>query len=65
MEDRKPVVAVNTSYEDLFEKRCNNLISEGYRLSSSSCGFVQSKEYDFQSVWQAIFVDAAGVYDKS
>lgn len=54
---RKPVVAVKTQHKDLFQDKCNELFSDGYFMSSSSCGVIPSEAYDFQSVWQAIFVD--------
>lgn len=42
--------------KDDFEKACNELLKRGYKLSSSSCGFVNSSEYNFCNVYQAIFI---------
>lgn len=50
------VVAVELTDSDEFEKRCAELVSQGYKLSSSCCGFANSEAYNFCSSWQAIFV---------
>lgn len=52
----KNIKVVDSSDEELFTSRCNKLLDAGYILSSSSCGFVNSKEYDFCSAYHAIFV---------
>lgn len=57
--DMKPIVTVEKSSADEYEKACKMLIEMGYLLSSSSCGFVNSESYDFALVttlYQAIFV---------
>ncbi len=41
----------------VFESKCNELLKAGWVLDSSSCGFVNSEEYDFCSSYQAIFVE--------
>ena len=48
------VVDVLTPTE--FEKDCNELLAQGYTLSSSSSGVVNSEAYDFCSYFHAIFV---------
>lgn len=45
---------VEDSDKDKFEKEVNSLLSEGYRLSSSYCGFIQSENYDFCSSYHAV-----------
>jgi len=52
-----PVVTVSLGKEAEFENRCEELICQGYKLSSTSCGFANSEQYDFCGVYQAIFVD--------
>lgn len=54
---RLPVVTLDYSVAAEFEKECQRLVNDGYRLHSSSCGFVQSPEYDFCGSWMAVFVD--------
>lgn len=54
---RLPVIAIEFSDKDQFQEKCENLITNGYKIMSSSCGFVDSSEYDFCSVYQAIFID--------
>ena len=53
---KKPVVVVNESANKIFEAECKKLIAGGYVLNSSSCGFVDSEEYDYCNVWNAIFM---------
>ena len=57
--NEKPVVAINITDENEFEDRCKELIGDGYKLSSSYCGFANSESYDFCSSYQAIFVDSS------
>lgn len=54
--NERPVVAVDESNERTFEATIKALIDKGYRLHSSSCGFVQSERYDFCNSYQAIMV---------
>jgi hypothetical protein len=42
--------------KDEFKKACDELLKRGYQLSSSSCGFVNSGEYNFCNVYQAVFI---------
>lgn len=53
---RLPIVVISETRKDTFQKLCAKMVEEGYKLSSSSCGFVNSKEYNFQDVFHAIFV---------
>jgi len=54
---RRPILVVEESDIDIFQDRCAELITDDYRLDSSSCGFVQSELYDFCSAYHAVFVD--------
>ena len=47
---------VETDDKTEFEKECNELVEDGYKLNSSSCGFVNSEAYDFCTIYQAIFI---------
>jgi hypothetical protein len=47
---------VNETDPKVFEKKCNELLDEGFKLSSSACGFVDSAEYNFCGVYDAIFI---------
>lgn len=55
---RAAIVTVSERGQVEFEAYCQGLYEDGYILSSSSCGFVNSESYDFCDSWQAIFVDA-------
>ncbi|MCK4843062.1 MAG: hypothetical protein KAT04_14470 [Methylococcales bacterium] len=57
MSARKPVVALNITDEKEFEKECKKLIDNGYTISSTYCGFINSESYGFCASYQAIFVD--------
>lgn len=39
---------------ELFEKKVNELLEQGYCILSSSCGYKNSEEYNFCSTYQAI-----------
>ncbi len=51
----KLVKVIETNDIDKFQMYCDNLISQGFTLSSSSCGFVNDSKYDYCSCYQAIF----------
>jgi hypothetical protein len=48
-------VIQNTKQGD-FEDEVNGWLKEGYKISSTSCGFFNSEAYDFCEHWQAILV---------
>lgn len=50
------VKTINTPDENKFESKCNELLTDGWKILSTSCGFANSEKYDFCSVWQAILV---------
>jgi hypothetical protein len=50
------LVTVSETDREEFESKCNQFIELGYKLSSSSCGFLNSEEYDFCESYQAILV---------
>jgi len=50
------IEVINLSSESEFEKYVNGRISEGYKISSTNCGFVNSESYDFCACYQAILV---------
>ena len=52
----KYIVAVSENDAQKFEKKCDELIEQGYKVQSTSCGFVNHTEYNFCDVWQAIFI---------
>lgn len=49
-------VMVNERDEDHFTDRVNSLIDDGYVISSSNVGFVQSESYDFCGAYYALMV---------
>lgn len=52
----KSVVILDESDAIKFENKCEILIKSGYTIHASSCGFVNSAEYDFCPSYQAVFV---------
>ena len=52
----KHLVVIDESQPDIFAAKCNGYINNGYEVSSSSCGFVQSEAYDFCGSYQAILI---------
>ena len=48
------IVTISENSQSQFEAITNVYLQEGYKLSSSNCGFVNSEAYDFADVWQAI-----------
>jgi len=50
------IEVVETSDPDKYKAQMNKLLAEGYRISSTSCGFVNSEQYDFCGMYQAILV---------
>ena len=50
------IKTVNFSIESDFENYVNNCLREGYKISSTSCGFLNSESYDFCACYQAILV---------
>ena len=48
------IVTVSNNKQGDFEYMVNEYLEEGYKLSSSNCGFINSEAYDFVDVWQAI-----------
>lgn len=52
-----PLVIIESSKETMFADKCNEILRSGkYKLSSSSCGFVNSEKYDFCGSFHAIFI---------
>jgi hypothetical protein len=47
---------VDEFMSSVFEDECNKLLNEGYKLLSSSCGFIDNERYDYCSVYKAIFI---------
>ena len=50
------IKVVNITDEDDFTKQVNDLLNDGYKISSTDCGFIQSEQYDFCSSFMAILV---------
>jgi len=51
-----PIIVIETSDPDLFEKKCKNVINKNYKILSTSIGFINSEKLDFQSCYQAILI---------
>ena len=49
------IVTVNESRSDTFEKKCNELVAQGYILQSSHCSFFDRDGYTPEGIWLAIF----------
>ena len=50
------IKVVNMTDEDDFTKKVNGLLLEGFKISSTDCGFIQSEQYDFCSSYMAVLV---------
>jgi len=50
----KEIVTISRSDEDQFTKDVNELLVLGWEILSTSCGFVDSEQYDFCGSYQAI-----------
>lgn len=48
------IKVVESGDKDKFEDEVNDLLNDGWKLISTNCGFANSEEYDFCSVYQAI-----------
>jgi len=48
------IVTVSFSKQGCFEDSVNEYLEEGYKILSTNCGFLNSENYDFIDVWQAI-----------
>lgn len=48
------IQVVNTSNHATFVVKVNELVSEGYKVLSTSCGFANSEKYDFCDCYHAI-----------
>jgi len=48
------IITVSNNKQGDFEYMVNEYLEEGYKLSSSNCGFLNSEAYDFIDRWQAI-----------
>ena len=53
MQEIKVVSWDNDSY---FEGIVNNFLKEGWKISSTSCGFLNSENYNFKDQYQAILI---------
>lgn len=47
---------INMSDEDAFTEAVNKHLSEGYKISSTDCGYINSDQYNFCSSFMAILV---------
>lgn len=56
MKEKQTIKVVHSSDEVKFTEQVNNLLNEGWTINSTSCGFVNSAQYDFCSVYQAILI---------
>lgn len=50
------IKVIDSSDIDEFEKDINELLVKGFKISSTSCGFVNSEIYDFCHCYQAILL---------
>lgn len=50
------IKVIESSNLERFESQVQDLLNQGYIVSSTSCGFVQSEKYDFCSDFKAILI---------
>jgi len=53
---KNDVKVINVDEEGEFETQCKQMLDEGYKMRTCSCGFGQSEEYVFCARYIAIFV---------
>lgn len=52
----KRVKTIDMSCPDRFDSEVQLYLDQGYKVSSTSCGFVQSEAHDFCGSYQAILI---------
>lgn len=57
----KEMVVVELTDSQKFEDVCNGYLSDGYIVSSTSCGFANSEKYDFCSCYHAVLIRRVAV----
>ncbi|WP_158220071.1 hypothetical protein [Tissierella sp. P1] len=50
------IKVINLSDESEFENIVNAYLKEGWKVSSTSCGFIDSDTYNYASVLQVILI---------
>lgn len=50
------IKCIESSDCDKFQDEVNNYLLDGWKISSTYCGFVQSEQYDFCSSYHAILI---------
>ncbi len=50
------IKVIENSDKDKFEQEVNDFLLQGFMVSSTACGFIQSEAYDFCHSYQAILV---------
>lgn len=50
------IQTVLTHIEDEFKRQVNDLLQDGFKLSSSSCNTYQYEDYPEQTYWTAILI---------
>lgn len=50
------IKVINNTDECDFENMVNAYLSEGWKISSTNCGFLNSENYDFDTSFQAILI---------
>jgi len=52
----KTIQVIEESDSKVFEDKVNSLLMNGWEILSTSCGFVNSEQYDFCGNYQAILI---------
>ena len=55
--NRPPILTIEETDGNKFEKMCKQLFEADYTMVTSSCGSVNSKSHQFRPTYQAIFQD--------
>ena len=56
---RQEISVYESNSESDFEEYVNAMLKDGWKISSTSCGFVNSESYDFCSAYHVILVREA------
>ena len=52
------IKTIHCNDETKFDEQVNALLQDGWKISSTYCGFVQSESYDFCGSYHAILIKA-------
>lgn len=52
----REIKVISSSSKIEFTEKVNQLLKQGWEISSTNCGFLNSESYGFQDVYQAVIL---------